>query len=153
MIKFKLNVFHYRLMMQGYKPEKEKSLSLAQPPLSFEQVCPTWARKLRIGLDEQDVRTLAFDSKYCIVGEAWGYNGRHAGYYVAPLIPLIGCWKCVKFGREMGKIAKLHGQSCTSDLHPVINRFIEHWNKRHRDNTKKNTLHFSVSACNDVKAQ
>ena len=99
------------LMLQGYRPEKEKSLSSAQSPLSFEQVCPRWARKLIIGLDEQDGQTLALDSKYCIVGEAWGYNGRHAGYYIAPLIPLIGYWKCVKFGREMGKIAKLYGQS------------------------------------------
>lgn len=41
-------------MLQRYIPEKEKSLSSVQSPLSFEQVCPTWARKLRIGLDEQD---------------------------------------------------------------------------------------------------
>ena len=52
-----------------------------------------------------NLRTLAHDSKYCIVGEAWGHNGRQAGYYIAPLIPLIGCWSCVKLGREMGKIA------------------------------------------------
>jgi hypothetical protein len=122
--------------MEDYKPpENEMSIPSAQPPLSFEQVCPTWARKLRIGLDEQDVRTLVYDSKYCIVGEAWGYNGRHVGYYIAPLIPLIGCWKCVKFGREMGKIAKLHGQSCTGDLNPVINHFLEHWNNSHRNIT------------------
>jgi hypothetical protein len=132
MIKFKSNVFH-KLLMLCYKPKTERSSALAQPALSFERVCPTWARKLRIGLDEQDVRTLAYDSKYCIVGEAWGYSGRHAGYYIAPLIPFIGCWKCVKFGREMGRIAKLHGQSCTSDLHPIIDNFLEHWNKRHRD--------------------
>jgi hypothetical protein len=102
--KFKSDVFHYRLKMQCHEAEEIQLLS-------FEQMCPMWARKLRIGLKEQDVRTLAYDSKYCIVGEAWGYNGRHAGYYIAPLIPLIGCWKCVKFGREMGKIAKVYGQS------------------------------------------
>ena len=79
---------------------------------------------------------LVRDSKYCIVGEAWGYNGRHAGYYIAPLIALIGCWTCVKFGREMGKIAKLHGQSCINELQPVINHFLEHWNNRHRNITK-----------------
>ena len=120
-------------MLQGHGSEKELALS----PLSFEQVCPTWARKLRTGLDQQDLRTLAHDSKYCIVGEAWGYNGRHAGYYIAPLIALIGCWTCVKFGREMGKIAKLHGQSCINELQPVINHFLEHWNNRHRNITKK----------------
>jgi hypothetical protein len=130
--KFKSDVFHYRLKMQCHEAEEIQLLS-------FEQMCPMWARKLRIGLKEQDVRTLAYDSKYCIVGEAWGYNGRHAGYYIAPLIPLIGCWKCVKFGREMGKIAKVYGQSCTEDLYPVISNFVEHWNKRHRDITNKNT--------------
>jgi hypothetical protein len=124
-------------MLQGYRPEKGKSSSSAQSPLSFEQVCPRWAWKIRQGLDEHDVHTLVRDSKYCIVGEAWGYNGRHAGYYIAPLIALIGCWRCVKFGREMGKIAKLHGQSCINDLQPVINHFLEHWNNRHTNITKK----------------
>jgi hypothetical protein len=54
------------------------------------------------------VKTLIHDSKYCIVGEAWGYTGRQAGYYMAPLIPFVGCWECVKLGR-MGKIAKEFG--------------------------------------------
>jgi hypothetical protein len=130
-------------MIQGYTQDKDTSVSL-RDRLSFEVICPTWARKLRIGLNEQDVRTLAYDSKYCIVGEAWGYSGRHAGYYIAPLIPLIGCWKCVKIGREMGKIAKLHGPSCTNDLHPVINHFLEHWNKKHRDITVRNTLKIAM---------
>ena len=120
------------LMLQGYKSEK----GLALPPLSFEQVCPRWARKLRKGLDDHDLHTLAHDSKYCIVGEAWGHNGRHAGYYIAPLIPLLGCWRCVNFGREMGKIAKIHGQSCIDDLQPIISHFVEHWNKKHRNITK-----------------
>jgi hypothetical protein len=133
MINIKADVFYYNLMLQGHGSEKELALS----PLSFEQVCPAWARKLRTALDQRDLRTLAHDSKYCIVGEAWGYNGRHAGYYIAPLIPLIGCWSCVKLGREMGKIAKLHGQSCPSYLHPIINHFLEHWNKKHQDITRK----------------
>ena len=37
----------------------------------------------------------------------------------------------------MGKIAKLHGRSCINDLQPVINHFLEHWNNRHRNITKK----------------
>ena len=101
-------------MLQGYRPEKGKTSSSAQSPLSFEQVCPRWAWKLRQGLDEHDIHTLVRDSKYC-----------------------IGCWTCIKFGREMGKIAKLHGQSCINDLQPVINHFLEHWNNRHRNITKK----------------
>jgi hypothetical protein len=120
--------------MQRNKPNDE------EPLLSLEQVCPTWSRKLRIGLNDHDVRTLVYDSKYCIVGEAWGYNGRQAGFYIAPLIPLVGCWKCVKFGREMGKIAKVHGRSCASDLHPVIDNFIHHWNKKHRTHTRTRNM-------------
>ncbi|HKR57365.1 MAG TPA: hypothetical protein VJR67_00670 [Candidatus Nitrosopolaris sp.] len=124
-------------MSEGHIPQKVNSLSSEQLSLEFEHICPRWASKLRIGLDEHDVDTLAHDSKYCIVGEAWGHSGRHTGYYIAPLIPLIGCWKCVKFGREMGKIAKRHGRSCTSSLKPVLNDFVEHWNHKHMEITKK----------------
>jgi hypothetical protein len=60
-------------MLQGYRQEKGKSSSSAQSPLSFEQVCPRWASKIRQGLDEHDVHTLVHDSKYCIVGEAWHF--------------------------------------------------------------------------------
>ena len=44
-------------MLQGYRSEKRKSSSSAQSPLSFEQVCPTWAWKIRQGLGEHDVHT------------------------------------------------------------------------------------------------
>jgi hypothetical protein len=83
---------------------------------------------------------MASDSKYCLVGEAWGFTGRHAGYYLAPLIPVIGCWTCVKYGNKMGKIArrqpleiKLH----MSDLEPVVTEFLTHWNEKHADITGK----------------
>ena len=100
--------------------------------LEFEDICPTWASKLRTGLDNQDVKTLVHDSKYCIVGEAWGCTGRQTGYYIAPLIPFIGCWTCVKFGREMGKVAKHSDQSSVAThLQPMISNFVEHWNKNH----------------------
>jgi hypothetical protein len=122
-------------MMQDYKQDGNSLSSFSL--LTFEQVCPRWARKLKIGLEGQDVHTLAHDSKCCIVGEAWGYSGRHAGYYIAALIPFIGCWKCVKFGREMGRIANLHSRSCVCELYPIIDRFLEHWNDRHREITLK----------------
>ena len=138
--------------MQGYKQDR-KSSSSTFSQLSFEQVCPRWARKLEIGLEGRDVHKLAYDSKYCIVGEAWGYSGRQAGYYIAALIPFIGCWKCVKFGREMGKIAKLHGRSCVYDLNPMINRFLDHWNEKHRDITIKamNLKHACQQSDNNIK--
>ena len=89
--------------MNAVKTFKEQEIPLTfQHSLRFKDICPVWASKFRTGFDEQDMKTLVHDSKYCIVGEAWGYTGRHAGYYVAPLIPFVGCWTCVKLGREMG---------------------------------------------------
>jgi hypothetical protein len=55
--------------------------------LTFEEICPIWSDKLRKGLELQDKYVLAFDSKYCLVGEAWGFTGKQAGYYIAPLMP------------------------------------------------------------------
>ena len=89
---------------------KKQEIPLSfHPKLSLKEICPVWSFKLRSGFDEQDVKTLVHDSKYCIVGEAWGYTGRQAGYYIAILIPFVGCWEFVKLGREMGKIAKESG--------------------------------------------
>src|SRR5919197_771147 len=74
--------------------------------LTLEDVCPKWSKRLELGLDEKDKHIMACDSKYCLVGEAWGFTGKHAGYYIAPLIPFIGCWRCVQYGNEMGKLAR-----------------------------------------------
>ncbi len=76
-----------------------------QNKLTFNEICPEWSMKLDNGLSKDDVHVLVHDSKYCIVGEAWEYSGRQAGYYIALLIPFVGCWKCIRIGREMGKIA------------------------------------------------
>jgi hypothetical protein len=115
-------------MQKGRFREKAPSTEY----LTFEDICPTWASKLRTGLNKQDVKTLVHDSKHCIVGEAWGCTGRQTGYYIAPLIPFVGCWMCVKIGREMGRIAKHSGQSSSAGyLQPVINDFVEHWNEKH----------------------
>ena len=82
------------------------------------------------------MKTLDHDSKYCIVGEAW--DTRHAGYYVAPLIPFVGCWTCVKLGREMGRIAKEFGHLAAPDhLRPTIYFFVHHWNMEHSTKSKK----------------
>jgi len=44
----------------------------------------------------------------------------------------MGCWRCIKFGREMGKIAKHSDQSSVAThLQPMISNFVEHWNKKH----------------------
>lgn len=78
-----------------------------QSDLSFEEICPNWSKKLREGMDEIDRMILTRDSKYCVVGEAWGFTGKQTGYYVAPLIPIIGCWTCIRYGQKFSKTAIL----------------------------------------------
>ena len=108
--------------------------------LTLQDVCPTWFERLNRGLAKKERDTMARDSKYCLVGEAWGFTGRHAGYYIAPLIPLIGCWTCVKYGNKMGKAARRKPAAInlhSADFEPTITEFLIHWNERHADITKK----------------
>ena len=108
--------------------------------LTLEEVCPTWFEKLNRGLAKKDRDTMAHDSKYCLVGEAWGFTGRHAGYYIAPLIPLIGCWTCIKYGNKMGNIVRRKPAAInlhSTDFEPTLTEFLTHWNERHADITKK----------------
>jgi hypothetical protein len=103
-------------------------------------VCPTWFRRLNRGLAKEEKDTMARDSKYCLVGEAWGFTGRHAGYYIAPLIPFIGCWTCVKYGNKMGSTARRKPATINlhlTDFEPAITEFLIHWNERHINITKK----------------
>ena len=51
--------------------------------LTLQEICPIWYIKLRNGLDEKDRSILSRDSKYCLVGEAWGFTGKQAGYYMS----------------------------------------------------------------------
>jgi len=106
--------------------------------LTLEDVCPTWARRLKIGLSKADRLILSHDSKYCLVGEAWGFTGRHTGYCIAPLIPFIGCWTCVKYGLVMGKAAK-EESSNTNNFLCFITEFLRHWNEKHRNITERLT--------------
>jgi hypothetical protein len=104
--------------------------------LKFEEVCPVWSEKLRKGLDRRDRIILATDSKNCLVGEAWGFTGKQTGYLFAPLIPFVGCWGCVKFGRKIGNVArKNEDSSTTKDFEPLISEFIAHWNQEHKSIT------------------
>jgi hypothetical protein len=110
--------------------------------LTLEYVCPTWSKRLKLGLDEKDKHIIAHDSKYCLVGEAWGFTGKHAGYYIAPLIPFIGCWSCVQYGNDMGKLARNTAADLqSSDLEPIITEFLKHWNEKHRSITEKLRKH------------
>jgi len=101
-----------------------------QSDLSFEEICPNWSKKLREGMDEIDRMILTGDSKYCVVGEAWGFTGKQTGYYVAPLIPIIGCWACIRYGQKFSKTAK-NKKSC-DNFGPLISEFSKHWNQKHK---------------------
>ena len=59
--------------MHGMRHRIIKQLS---SPLTLDEICPTWADKLKLGLTIKDKRILSYDSKYCLVGEAWGFTGR-----------------------------------------------------------------------------
>ncbi|MGH9983343.1 MAG: hypothetical protein ACRD8W_05230, partial [Nitrososphaeraceae archaeon] len=62
-------------MMKRDETIKKQEIPLSfQQKLSLREICPFWSFKLQSGFDEQDVKTLVNDSKYCIVGEAWGYT-------------------------------------------------------------------------------
>jgi len=102
----------------------------SESDLSFEEICPIWSNKLRNGIDEIDRLILVKDSKYCMVGEAWGFTGKQAGYYVAPLIPIIGSWTCIKYGQKFSKAAR-HRHSY-NDFEPLISDFLKHWNQKHK---------------------
>src|SRR5436309_7911048 len=121
--------------LEFLKRTQTESQSL-ESELSFEEICPIWSTKLRNGIDEIDRMTLVKDSKYCAVGEAWGFTGKQAGYYIAPLIPLIGCWTCIKYGKKLGKIAE-NNDSVSRDFRPLISAFLMHWNKAHKNITNK----------------
>ena len=74
------------------------------------------------------------DSKYCIVGEAWKFSGRYTGYYLAPLIPFLGCWTCIKYAHKFAKTSKDKNKKenlTRGDFEPLIEYFIKHWNEKH----------------------
>lgn len=98
--------------------------------LSFEEICPNWSKKFRNGIDEIDRMILVKDSKYCVVGEAWGFSGKQTGYYLAPLIPIIGCWTCIRYGQKFSKIAR--DKKSYDNFEPLISDFSKHWNQRHK---------------------
>ena len=53
--------------------------------LMLEEICPIWSSKLKNGMKEEDRSILSGDSKYCLVGEAWGFTGKQAGYYIVSI--------------------------------------------------------------------
>lgn len=116
----------------GFRTGTQTESQILESDLSFEEICPNWSKKLRDGMDEIDSMILAKDSKYCVVGEAWGFTGKQTGYYIAPLIPIIGCWSCIKYGQKFSKTAK--NMKSHDNFEPLITEFSKHWNQRHKKN-------------------
>ena len=110
------------------------SRNIVKKPIKFNELCPIWSKKLSLGLDRVDKFLIERDSKYCIVGEAWKFSGRYNGYYFALLIPLVGCWTCIKYAHKFAKISKnknKKGALIRSDFEPLIDYFMKHWNETH----------------------
>lgn len=102
--------------------------------ITFNELCPIWSKKLSLGLDRVDKFMIESDSKYCIVGEAWQFSGRYTGYYLAPLIPFVGCWTCIKYTRKFADTSKKTIKKANltrSDFQPLIESFMRHWNEKH----------------------
>jgi hypothetical protein len=88
--------------MKGNETDKKQEIPLSfHESLDFKDICPVWSFKLKSGFDEQDVKTLVHDSKYCIVGEAWK-TGRILYSSFNSNCRMLG----------MCKIRKRNGQSC-----------------------------------------
>ena len=119
-------------------------------PLTFEQICPTWSKKLKADLDKDDLHSLIRKPEMCIVGEAWGYTSRYSGYGVVYLIPFIGCWRCIKYGNKIGKTAKQHNKLCKSYLQAIIDDFVDHWNKKHQEITLKEKEEKNMTQLNTI---
>ena len=121
---------------KGNKQSKLSSKRIRTKTITFNELCPTWSKKLSLGIDRVDKILVECDSKYCIVGEAWQFSGRYTGYYLAPLIPFVGCLTCIKYAHKFAKISKnKHKKENLTriDFEPLIEYFLKHWNQKHRE--------------------
>ena len=118
---------------KGNKQLELSSKHIATKSITFNELCPIWSKKLSLGIDRVDKFLVERDSKYCIVGEAWQFSGRYTGYYLAPLIPFVGCWTCIKYARKFANISKTNKKANVTriDFEPLIEDFMIHWNEQH----------------------
>lgn len=72
-------------------------------------------------------RSLQIYKTYSILENTWN---------IAPLIPFVGCWSCVRYGQKFGKVAK-KGDYAGSDFEPLISEFLAHWNREHKGITRE----------------
>ena len=127
--------------LEGNTQLELSSKCIETKSITFNELCPIWSKKLSLGLDRGDKFMIERDSKYCIVGEAWKFSGKYIGYYLAPLIPFVGCWICVKYAHKFAKTSKNKNKKeklTRNDFEPFIEYFTIHWNEKHLNkNIKK----------------
>jgi hypothetical protein len=118
---------------KGNKQLELSSKRIVTKSITFNELCPIWSKKLSLGIDRVDRIFVECDSKYCIVGEAWQFSGRYTGYYLAPLIPFVGCWTCIKYAHKFANISKTNKKANVTriDFEPLIEDFMIHWNEKH----------------------
>ena len=118
---------------KGNKQLELSSKRIVTKSITFNELCPIWSKKLSLGIDRIDKTLVERDSKYCIVGEAWQFSGRYTGYFLAPLIPFVGCWTCIKYARKFANISKTNKKANVTriDFEPLIEDFMIHWNEKH----------------------
>ena len=80
--------------------------------LTFEEICPYWAKELRRGTASKG---LLNNFTQCIVGEAHGFN---SDYSYASLNSF--CQECFDYSFDFGG----------KDLSQIDN-FVAHWNEKH----------------------
>jgi hypothetical protein len=62
------------------------------------------------------------------------FSRRYNGYYLAVLIPLVGCWTCIKFSHKFAKISKKKNKKenlTKTDFEPLIEYFVKHRNRKY----------------------
>ncbi|MGE5634425.1 MAG: hypothetical protein ACM3VV_04285 [Deltaproteobacteria bacterium] len=130
-------------MKEKNKQWELSSKCIVTKSITFNELCPIWSKKLSLGWDRVDKFMIEHDSKYCIVDEAWKFSGRFTGYYLAPLIPLVGCWTCIKYAYKFAKVSKNKNKKenlTRSDFEPLTEYFMKYWNEKHvNKNIKKLT--------------
>lgn len=106
------------------------------PPVTFAQICPSYARRFRKGLSYYSRRQIRDDFQYCVVGEGRG----HIDYDILEIQPNkffrlfgvktkknpIGCAECRDLAIEFGHRAKKK-----EPMADLIEKFTAHYNEKH----------------------
>ncbi len=113
---------------------KEKEIKKQeQKQLTFEDICPTWARRINAwrGLPP-DARKkfrveLSSDCRKCFLGEAWGWSEEWGKDSL--------CAKCTYFGgcgTTTSLVDYVEQEKIYSEFYKNRDLFVAHWNACHR---------------------